>query len=293
MQTHFFARFTNPIPAACAVFPMPVAEPLNVRSVLILQSDRLYADLLRQYTLRVFPCASVRLAATIDAAELALAGKLVDLMITGVSATAEGDVLDLIARCAARTLPAPRKLVVIAQCEYRVLLALQTLSADAVFDAVAETPEHFVKALRCVAAGGRYWSPTLLDHVQRRGAPANVLFRVLTNFEQLVLALIGDGSDDVVAARELGLSPATVGTVRRELHRKLGVQHRGELVRFAAQHGFVRFTAGGIVRPGYALLSAAYHARRVKRSVEGQFARAGAEEVSLDSQGREALRAVA
>ena len=63
------------------------------------------------------------------------------------------------------------------------------------------------------------------------------------------------------AASKLGLSPATIGTVRRNLHRKLGIQHRGELVRIAAQNGFVRFTPAGIVRPGFALLVAACQRR--------------------------------
>jgi hypothetical protein len=53
--------------------------------------------------------------------------------------------------------------------------------------------------------------------------------------------------------------------VRRGLHRKLGVQHRGELVRVAAQKGFVRFTPDGVERPGFALLTAAYHPRYHKR----------------------------
>ena len=67
----------------------------------------------------------------------------------------------------------------------------------------------------------------------------------------------------------LGLSPSTVSTVRRELHRKLGVQHRGDLVRAAAQSGFVHFTPTGVVRPGFALLSASYHPRKTHEPETG------------------------
>jgi hypothetical protein len=77
--------------------------------------------------------------------------------------------------------------------------------------------------------------------------------------------MIGDGSDDTTAAQKLKVSPATIGTVRRHLHRKLCVQHRGDLVRAAVQHGFVRFTPVGVVRPGFAILSAAYQARKPRR----------------------------
>jgi hypothetical protein len=42
------------------------------------------------------------------------------------------------------------------------------------------------------------------------------------------------------------------------------VQHRGELVRVAAQHGFIRFTSAGVVRPGFTMMRDAYLARRSK-----------------------------
>jgi DNA-binding NarL/FixJ family response regulator len=119
--------------------------------------------------------------------------------------------------------------------------------------------------MRSVAAGSRYWSPAVARRMRQVAAAPSALFRILTAFEQLVLSVIGDGCDDVEAARRLGLSPSTISTVRRGLHRKLGVQHRGELVRVAAQQGFVRFTPDGVERPGFALLSAAYHPRGPKR----------------------------
>src|SRR5687768_7215390 len=102
--------------------------------------------------------------------------------------------------------------------------------------------------------------------MQRVGSSSTALFRVLTVFVQDGLAVIGEGCDNSVAVRTSKLSPATVSTVRRELHRKLGVQHRGELVKVAAQHGFVRFTAAGVVRPGFGIMCAAYQARRAKRA---------------------------
>ena len=121
-------------------------------------------------------------------------------------------------------------------------------------------------ALRAISSGRRFWSQTIVDHMYRVGSASTALFRLLTAFEQVVLSVIGDGCDNTVAARQLKLSPATVSTVRRELHRKLGVQHRGELIRVAAQHGFVRFTSAGVVRPGFGMMCAAYQARRAKRA---------------------------
>jgi DNA-binding NarL/FixJ family response regulator len=121
--------------------------------------------------------------------------------------------------------------------------------------------------LQTIAGGEYYWSQTILERM--RAAPTTGVPhpRLLTTCEQLVLSVIGGGADNATAARELGMSIGTVSSIRRDLHRKLGVQHRGELMRVAAQNGFVQFTPFGIVRPGYALLTAAHNARKAKRSL--------------------------
>ena len=230
----------------------------HVGDVVILRSDRLYAELLRELTLRVFPRARIIITGTIEAAQGALATESADLFITGVGASVEGDVLDLLLhRAHQKSHPVPA-IVATAGCEYRVLRALRTLSVEGVFDSATESTDAFLIALQTVAEGSRYWSQSILDQMQHEGSPSNALFRLLTSFEQIVLSVIGDGCDDAVAAQALGVSPATVSTVRRELHRKLHVQHRGELVRAAAQNGFVRFTASGVVRPGFDLLRVGY-----------------------------------
>lgn len=238
----------------------------QVTRILILKSDRLYAESLRQFCLGTFPQATAVVATTVDAAAAVLSSQRIDLMITGVGTAMAGDVLDLLARSVKPGLPfSPKVLVVTARHEYRTLTALRTLAVDGVFDTSAEVPSAFAQALEAMASGRRYWSQSVIDHMYRVGSASTALFRLLTSFEQVVLSVIGDGCDNVTAARELNLSPATVSTVRRELHRKLGVQHRGELVRVAAQHGFVRFTADGVVRPGFSLLNQAYQARRPRR----------------------------
>jgi DNA-binding NarL/FixJ family response regulator len=238
----------------------------RIHCVLILKADRLYAEALRQYTLHVFPAARVLVAWSVESARAILTSEPIDLFVTGVGASLDTDVLDVLAQQTQDPHHTRHVLVVTVRREYRVLAALRSLAIDGVFDSATERPGEFVTALRAIAAGGRYWSQSVLDHMHRVGSASTALFRLLTTFEQVVLSVIGDGCDNTVAARTLKLSPATVSTVRRELHRKLGVQHRGELVRIAAQHGFVRFTAGGVVRPGFGIMCAAYQARRNKRT---------------------------
>jgi len=240
------------------------SSPLKVQTVLILNADLIDAGALRQHVLGVFPGVRVLTALTLDAARRILDSETIDLFITGVGASLGCDVIDLLAYLAAAS-RSVRILVVTVRLEYRVMVALRSLAIEGAFDSATGSPEELTLALQTLDDGRRYWSQSIIDHMHRVGSASNALFRLLTNFEQVVLSVIGDGCDNVVAAQKLNLSPATVSTVRRELHRKLGVQHRGELVRVAAQHGFVRFTAGGIVRPGFGLMCATYQSRRTKR----------------------------
>lgn len=237
--------------------------------VVILKADRLYADVLRQSVGRALPFAHTTITSSVIPAEAVLALEQTDLFITGLGEALEGDALDLIARCKRPPLRVRRVLVVTMRREYRALAALRTLPIDGAFDSAEETPAAFEAALRTVVTGARYWSPSITRQLRQLAAAPTALFRMLTDFEQLVLSVIGDGCDDAEAADRLGLCPSTISTVRRGLHRKLGVQHRGELVRIAAQKGYVRFTPDGVERPGYALFAAAYHPRYHKRRSPG------------------------
>jgi two-component system capsular synthesis response regulator RcsB len=234
----------------------------SVRTVLILKADRLYADYLRESVGRTFPQARIVVTSTVTAAAVALALERVDLLVTGVGAALEGDVLDLLARRAGEPTAERRTLVVTGRHEYRVTSVLHALAIQGVFDSGQEAPEALRQALEAVAAGRRWWSAGFADQLQGLEKAPAAPFRLLSVLEQLVLSVLGDGCDDATAAAELGLSPGTIVTVRRDLHRKLGVQHRGDLVRMAAQHGFVRFTPDGVVRPGFGLLRAQHESRR-------------------------------
>jgi DNA-binding NarL/FixJ family response regulator len=247
---------------------MDITDYTFVRTVLILKTDRLCADTLRQYALRLFPLATVKIVASIHRAAGALTSEPIDLLVTGVEASADGDMLDFLSVCTSNTLRVERVLVVMTQCEDRVVAALRMLPIQGVFDSSTDPPEQLMAAMRLVATGNRYWSPSVMDRVQHHHLAPSSIFRRLTPTEQLVLSVVGDGCDDISASRQLGLSPATVTTVRRKLHRKLGVQHRGELVRIAAQNGFVRFTPEGVTRPGFSMLTAAYHARKTRHATD-------------------------
>lgn len=247
---------------------MELNESPRLNDVVILKADRLCADTLRQVIARMFPTARIRIVASVARVQRLLAQESTDLLLAGTEPLRDGDLLDYLSTFPEQHPPARHVLVVTTHLEDRVIAALRSLPVQGVFDSSCDPPDQLPAALRMTVGGTRYWSPNLVERLQHCHLGPNSVFRLLTAAEQLVLSIIGDGCDDLEAAGQLGLSPSTVSTVRRELHRKLRVQHRGELVRVAAQHGFVRFTPNGVTRPGFALLTAACALRHSGRRLE-------------------------
>src|SRR5206468_11238293 len=118
---------------------------------------------LRQYSLRLFPLATVRIVASIQRAAVALALDAIDLLVTGVEASVDGDMLDFLSTCTTSALRVERVLVVMTQCEDRVVAGLRALPIQGVFDCSCDPPAQLMNAMRLVAGGNRYWGPSVLE----------------------------------------------------------------------------------------------------------------------------------
>ncbi len=104
----------------------------------------------------------------------------------------------------------------------------------------SETPEALAAAIRQVARGQQYLSPSLaLALLQRRKAqasPPQVELSVLTERECQVLALLAQGLSNKVIAARLYLSVRTVEGHLAELYVRLGAHSRTEAALIAIQH---------------------------------------------------------
>jgi hypothetical protein len=67
----------------------------------------------------------------------------------------------------------------------------------------------------------------------------------------MVLSVIGDGSDDQQAGEKLAISRHTVNTHRKTIMGKLGLHHKGQLMLYALQQGYVLVTPTGVYYPGF------------------------------------------
>jgi two-component system invasion response regulator UvrY len=99
--------------------------------------------------------------------------------------------------------------------------------------------EHLVAAVRTVAAGRRFFSADLAEKlIAGLGVSSPRLpHETLSDREYEVLCLIGSGRSVKEIARQLTLSPKTVGTYRTRLMQKMKVRGGADLVRYAVQQG--------------------------------------------------------
>ena len=96
-------------------------------------------------------------------------------------------------------------------------------------------------ALKSVATGNRYFSASFereISHFKRN--KHNWLTR-LSERELELLNDFGRGHDDDRIAAKYKLTCSTVQTHRRNIMHKLDLHSRGQLIRWCAQNGFVRF----------------------------------------------------
>jgi DNA-binding NarL/FixJ family response regulator len=98
-------------------------------------------------------------------------------------------------------------------------------------------PERLFDAIRTVATGGSVLDPvvtrTILEWVQRP-LEASAGVAGLTQQEQRILPLLGEGKTNREIARSVGLTENTVKTYVSAILRKLGLSRRGQVSPFLA-----------------------------------------------------------
>ena len=101
-------------------------------------------------------------------------------------------------------------------------------------------PDVLIHAIKRVAAGGRYISETVAEHLARETHDASTPLQTLSDREYQVLTLIGQGNTVTEIAGKLSLSVKTVSTYRTRLLEKLSLRNTAELIRYAVDHHLVR-----------------------------------------------------
>lgn len=231
---------------------------------MVVKWDALYGRLLADTVVAFFPGATVDLVQSAGQARRRLEAEACDLVIAGLSFGDE-DGLPLVPWLAASPQVGGVLIVTLRQ-DAQTLAALRELRRVSVFDPTTDDPGRFALALAHASQGRRYLSPAHRDRAAGWEESPEVLTAQLTTTEQMVLAVIGDGSDDKAASMVLGLEPASVQAHRKRIMRKLGVQTREALFRRSLELGTVRVMPDGrIHRPALELWRGRIEERRRRR----------------------------
>lgn len=102
-------------------------------------------------------------------------------------------------------------------------------------------PEQLVNAIHKVAKGKKYISEYVAERLAGGLDAASVesLHDLLSNRELEILVKIALGRSPAQIAKELSLSPKTIGTYRGRVLRKMNMQSSAELIYYAIKHGLV------------------------------------------------------
>ena len=117
--------------------------------------------------------------------------------------------------------------------------AVRALRAGASgYVAKASVPEELLAAIRKVAAGRKYVSPSLAEQLASEldGSADKPPHEKLSDREFQIMRLIASGRKVKEIAADLHLSPATVGTYRARILSKLGLQSNAELIHYTIEN---------------------------------------------------------
>jgi DNA-binding NarL/FixJ family response regulator len=98
-------------------------------------------------------------------------------------------------------------------------------------------PEILVDAIRLVASGGTFFSPTFQKVKQEWLTQPEAFQKILSDREQEVLRRVVAGWDDERIGKELAITATTVGVHRKHIRQKLELHNDRELVGYARQWG--------------------------------------------------------
>lgn len=212
--------------------------------IVVLKWDRLYGDMIRRQIWDVWPDASVHVFQSGFDALGSIQTKTPDLFVAGAKIH-DMDGLEHLEPFIDSALPV---LIVTSRKDEQTFNLLRRIRYDGLFDGFAEGLDVLPSVLRQVIHRRVYISPSFRDHLK---PVRNITLDALTPTQRVVLSIVGDGSTDDEASERLGIAPGTVNQHRKAIMAKLKLHHKGQLMLYALQQGYVRVTTDNIYYPGF------------------------------------------
>ncbi|MFQ5660373.1 MAG: response regulator [Gammaproteobacteria bacterium] len=163
----------------------------------------------------------------------------VDVLLLDISMPGPG-YLDILHRLQAQH---PNIRVLVLSVHAEDLYAVRALKAGAAgYLTKSHSPEELLRAIREIGKGRVYVTSGLAERLAARlrsGREEILPHETLSDREFQVLRMLGAGKETNEIALTLALSPKTVSTYRSRIMDKMKLRTKGELIRYAVEHGLV------------------------------------------------------
>ena len=172
-----------------------------------------------------------------EALELVRSGSF-DLIILDISMPGQGG-LDILRELKAES-PALKVIILSMYPEEQYAIRSFRDGASA-YLTKGSPPEELILAIRTVASGKRYITPSIADRLATyiEDSSQRPPHETLSDREMEILVLIGSGKQVSDIAEELNLSIKTVSTYRSRILLKMDMETNAQLIRYSLQHGLV------------------------------------------------------
>ena len=148
-----------------------------------------------------------------------------------------------VAQTVLRELPATKILVLSALRDPVTLHSVRQLGVHGFVDKRLQTVAMLKNAIELVSRGHFFFAPVVNESAATQRSDPRAFNRILSDYEQHILSLIGESKSDEEIATLVGISATTAQSRRRDIMRKLDLHSTPKLIRYAIEQGFTR--------PGY------------------------------------------
>lgn len=206
--------------------------------IVIIEDHALVRDMFAVACQGLMPAASVELAST-SADGLAACRRVSPDLVFLDLVLPDGDGFELLTEISA-VAPAAKVIALTSFTdEFTVHRALRA-HIHGFIDKTEQPLDVLDHAIRTVTNGGRYFSPAAERMKAALRSDPTSFAKLLSEHEQKLLSLFGEGLNNEAIALRMNLSAATVKAHRRNILSKLGIHSTPELMHYALEKGFTR-----------------------------------------------------
>lgn len=202
----------------------------------LIEDQTILRQFLRQHLEQEFPGAKITEAGTLaETHAIVASGAKFTLAIVDLELP-DGNALPWVEQWA-QTADSPKIIILTSASEdYALYRALHSDIPGFVHKTDETSMLHL--AIRTVLGGGVFFSPTVQKMRGRMQTDPAFFQKLLTEKEQKILELLGQGLSNEQAGALLGVKVLTIADHRRNIMQKLGLHNQAELMRYALEKGF-------------------------------------------------------